>query len=342
MGITKRLMATIASGFALAAAPGAEGWKPRRPAPSGAQNQQPAGAPPSPPPSPERPEARGQPPTAASAPRDVLVFASGFVLAAAAAAALWLLAGADLSSVPAKMKATFARLQPSTPPLAQQATCNVEPATKAASEQDGRFPVYPSVEGLVAGDIASLIVIGSEAVSTGRPRDAEAAFLMSCRLADKLKGAGTVELADAKYHLGSHYARLAIEGNAAGGTDRAELLRRAEPLYLDSLQTFNARHGADHEKSQFAAQGLAAVRQTATQAKKVQPAPGPAAVAVAAPAPVPPPAPERMASPAASQQPPAQPGPVAALPPRPTPPKDAAVNRCPEAVAALGLCDPGH
>ncbi len=261
-------------------------------------------------------------------PRDLIVFASGFVLAGVAAAGLWLLAGAGLSSLPGKMKATVARLQPSAPPLAQRATCNVEPATPAAGEADGRFPLHASVAGLVAADIASLIVIGDEAAATGRPRDAEAAYLMSCRLADKLKGAGSAELADAKYQLGAHYARLALGGGVVSGADRAELLRRAEPLYLDSLQA------------------SVALRQTAAQGNNVQPAPATAS------APVPAPAPERVAGPGVSQPPPASArAPAVAAPTArqapvtdagPSSPQDfPATKACPEAVAALGLCNPG-
>ncbi len=244
------------------------------------------------------------------------------------------------------MKATVARLQPSAPPLAQRATCNVEPATPAAGEADGRFPLHASVAGLVAADIASLIVIGDEAAATGRPRDAEAAYLMSCRLADKLKGAGSAELADAKYQLGAHYARLALGGGVVSGADRAELLRRAEPLYLDSLQASVALRGEAHEKSQLAAQGLAALRQTAAQGNNVQPAPATAS------APVPAPAPERVAGPGVSQPPPASArAPAVAAPTArqapvtdagPSSPQDfPATKACPEAVAALGLCNPG-
>lgn len=345
MSITKRLKATIASGFALAAAPQTEGWKPRRPAVSPAFDPQPASDRP-PARAPAAPETKAQSPGGAPAPRDLLVFASGFVLAAAAAAGLWLLAGAGLPSLPGKMKATVARLQPSVP-LEQQATCNVEPATPVTGEADGRFPLHASVTGLVAADIASLIVIGNEAAATGRPRDAESAYLMSCRVADKLKGAGSGELADAKYQLGAHYARLVLGGSVAAGTDRAELLRRAEPMYLDSLHASVALRGEAHEKSQLAAQGLAALRQTAAKGKSAQPAPATASATAALPIP----APERVTGSGASQQLPASVQLPAASPiPRPpsmtaaeiqTPQDLPASKPCPDAVAALGLCNPG-
>ena len=100
---------------------------------------------------------------------------------------------------------------------------------------------------------------------------------MSYRLADKLKGVGSAESADTKHHLGLHYAGLALAAGASGGstagTDRAELLRRAEPLYLDSLRTSVAHYGQAHETSQLLAQSLAALRQTLVQATKVHPHP---------------------------------------------------------------------
>ncbi|MDB5869938.1 MAG: hypothetical protein JWP96_2270 [Polaromonas sp.] len=154
----------------------------------------------------------------------------------------------------------------------------MQPAVAAAGEKDGRFPLQEDVSGLMAADIASFIVVGKEAAAAGRPRDAEVAFLMSCRLADKLKGADSVESADAKYQLGAHYARVALDGGLAAGANRAEVLRRAERLYAGSLSSYAAHYGQAHEKSRFASQGLASVRQTLAQAEPVRPAPGPAAV----------------------------------------------------------------
>lgn len=52
---------------------------------------------------------------------------------------------------------------------------------------------------------------------------------------------------------------------------RIELLKRAEVLYTDSLGAYRARHGEGHEKTHFAAEGLAMVRQVV--APGVQPAP---------------------------------------------------------------------
>ena len=148
----------------------------------------------------------------------------------------------------------------SSPALAQAvqpAACPLRPAVPVAGKKDGQFVLQADLSGMTASNIASFIVVGKEAAASGRVRDAEVAFLMSCRVADKLKGMDATESADAKYQLGWLYARLALEGGA-GEASRTELRRRAERLYADSLRTYQARYGPAHEKTGFAAEGLAA------------------------------------------------------------------------------------
>lgn len=339
MSIVKRLTAIVASGFALATTPEAQAWK--TPSPLGPDRPTPSVPPP--PHLADSPEtANVVPPPLALKPRELIIFASGFVLAAVAAVAavaIWLLPGADPSPVPGKPKTSVALPQPAALASGQLATCPMEPAATAASEKDGKFPLQAGVEGLIAADITSFIVIGNEAAAAGRPRDAEAAFLMACRVAEKLGGAGSVESAAAKYQLGSHYAKLALAAGVAGGADRVDLLKRAEALYLDSLQTSIVHHGEAHEKSRLAAQGLATVRQTLAQRENVQPTPAPVL------------APPLVAGPGESKKLPelAPPDTAAAPTVSPLPATGAevktrkdlpVVKKCPEAVAALGLCNP--
>jgi hypothetical protein len=96
---------------------------------------------------------------------------------------------------------------------------------------------------MTASTIASFIVLGKEAATSGRVCDAEVAFLMACRVADRLVGMNAVEAAGAKYLLGWIYVKLALEGGA-GGASRTELRRRAERLYAESLGTYQARYGS--------------------------------------------------------------------------------------------------
>lgn len=329
MGIVKRLTQIISSGFALAATPEAQPWKTPHRAPL-APDQSATSVPP-PPQLPEQRKANSDaPPPVALTRRELVVFASGFALAASATVGVWMLYESDLWPVRGAARTSVATTQPGAQASGQLTTCPMEPVAAAASEKDGLFPLQSSVEGLIAADITSFMVIGNQAVAAGRTRDAEAAFLMSCRVAEKLKGAASVESAEAKYQLGSLYERLAINGSAAGGADRAELLGRAERLYQDSMQAAVAQYGKTHEKSRLAAQGLEAVRQTLAQGENLQPTPAPAPVPV--PAPVP-------ALPSTAAAPPARP--LSATGAETRSRQDPSVlKKCPEAVATLGLCNP--
>lgn len=343
MGIVKRLRAIIASGFSLAAAPETQAWK--TPQPLGPGRPVP-GIPPPPLPADQVEATPVQPLRVVPAPRALIIFASGFALAAVATAGLWMLAKTDSSARPGNPKTSVAA-PPSTVASAQPAPCPTEPAAAAASENDGRLPLQASVEGLIVADITSFIYIGNQAAAAGQPRDAEAAFLMSCRVADKLKGAASVESADARYQLGAHYAALALNGGAGAAPQRAELLARAERLYADSAQAYLASFGQGHEKSQLAAQGLAAVRQAIAPTPMPTPAP---ALAQAQTTPLEP-QPQLAARSEASETLPglapsvAGPAPAASLLPRADalgkarqrPP---VLKECLPAVATLGLCDP--
>ena len=201
--------------------------------------------------------------------RQLKVFLLGSVLAVVAIAGTWLLLdplGLPMSGQPATKASTLA------PQASGQVTsCPLTPATAVAGSQDGRFPFQPDVPGLTVTDMASFIVMGKNAAASSRPRDAEVAFLMSCRVADKLKGADSVESADGKYLLGGHYARLALGVGSAHDASRLELLTRAEFLYQDSLRIYSNAYGQADDRSRSAANGLAAVRQTLAQALPAQP-----------------------------------------------------------------------
>ena len=204
--------------------------------------------------------------------RQGVLFASGILLGGVAAAVMSAKILSDAPLIPASgVTATSA----SAPQASGRVlTCPLEPAVAAAGKKDGQFPFQANLSGLTATEIGSFLVIGKDAAAAGRQRDAEVAFMMSCRVADKLKGAYSVESADAKAQLGGHYARLALDGGFAGQASRPELLRRAEFLYLDSLNTYSSSYGPADEKSRFAADGLAAVRQqTGAQVKAAVAAP---------------------------------------------------------------------
>lgn len=197
--------------------------------------------------------------------RQGALFFASLVLVAMVVALAWRVVGSRTTSV--ANTADSAPL-PSLPIASRQVfTCQVQPDIAAASEKDGQFPFQSDLSGLTANEIGSFTVIGRESASAGRPRDAETAFLMACRLAEKFKGSGSVESADVKYQLGGHYAALAREGLSGAVEVRAEMLGRAQGLYTDSLNAYREMFGEAHEKSRVAAEGLATVRQLLAQAR---------------------------------------------------------------------------
>ena len=180
------------------------------------------------------------------------------MLSAAALVAAWMTLHESVSSASSRLKTSSSAMLAGVPASRPFVACPMQPAVPVAGEKDGQFPLQVDVSGLIAADIASFLAIGKGAAATGQLRDAEVAFLMACRTADTLKGADSVESAEAKSQLGAHYARLAVPADPAS---RAQLLRQAELLYADSSHTYLVTHGQADERARFAAEGLAAVRQ---------------------------------------------------------------------------------
>lgn len=213
--------------------------------------------------------------------------------------------------------------------------CPAQVTTALSDAKDGQFQLQADVAGKTEKESAAFIVVGKEAAASGRARDAEVAFMMSCRVAEQTKGGNSLPAADAKYQLARHYANLALHGG--GGTNRAELLRRAERLYADSLEIYRASHGPAHEKTRFAAEGLGALRPPAAEPGRPVTAQSPARPAqpkasgpqsAAAPAQAQAPAPQ---APTSRVQPPTAP-PVAARA-QPAAPAPASARNSPEAPA---------
>lgn len=180
------------------------------------------------------------------------------MLSAAALVAAWMTLHESASPASSRLTTSSSARLAGVPASRPFVACPLQPAAPVAGEKDGQFPLLADASGLIAADIASFIAIGKGAAATGQLRDAEVAFLMACRTADTLKGADSVESAEAKSQLGAHYARLAVPADPAS---RTQLLRQAELLYADSSHTYLVTHGQADERARFAAEGLAAVRQ---------------------------------------------------------------------------------
>lgn len=149
--------------------------------------------------------------------------------------------------------------------------CSFAPVVTAANKDDGLLPLDKDLQGNSPAAVATLILAGKEAAAAGKPRDAEAAFLMACRSAENVKN-DPIPLADAQYQLGRHYAQVAAPPDLP---QRAELLRRAEALYASSLRAYLKHRGASHEKTRFAQEGLDALhRLTGAPAPAVTAVPG--------------------------------------------------------------------
>jgi hypothetical protein len=223
-----------------------------------------------------------------------------------------------------------------TPGAANRVSCPVRPLLATAGPKDGQLLPPADVAGKGVDEAERLLTVGKEAAAAGLVRDAEVALLTSCRIADARKGPGSVESATAKYQLARHYAGLAAQGNAPA-PEREELRRRAEAFYGDSLQSFRAALGPEHERTRFAAEGLAALQRTATAgAAGGAPAAAPPQAATAAPAQQNAGTnadPTRQAGATAAGAPPATPAPAAAAAAKANPPA-VAPAREPAATAA--------
>ena len=167
------------------------------------------------------------------------------------------------TSVPAKTARTPA------PASYAHVACPGAQAIASASRDDGHATLQG--EPKAASEVAALILTGKESAAAGRARDAELTFLWACRAADKLQQADAIEPTDARYQLARHYAHVVAVGDDSL-PNRAELIRRADVLFTDSVLAYRARYGESHEKTRFAAEGLATLRQSLAQAAPAAPA----------------------------------------------------------------------
>jgi hypothetical protein len=251
-------------------------------------------------------------------------FAAGLAIGAVATVMIVL---GPYSPVRPKPQAQPSAAPQATPVAFRAGECPLEPVAAATGIKDGRYRMPADLSGYATTDPQVFVVMGNEAAAAGRAHDAEIGYLMACRVADKFKGAGSMAAADARYQLARHYGNLANAPGAAAA-NCGELLQRAETLYSDSLQLYRATHGAEHDKSRLAEQGLVGVRQTLmaqagitpgtpAAAPVIQPAAEVTAVPAApaaVPAPARAPAPAREIAVTKPEPPPARARPVAAKP----------------------------
>lgn len=137
-------------------------------------------------------------------------------------------------------------------------SCPFEPMVARQGPPDGRFALQAALSIRSTSNPSAFLAVAREAAAQGRPRDAEVALIASCRVAGQALGAYAEELAHAKSQLGQFYAELGSQENAAG--QRAELLRRAETLFTDSVRAYSAALGSNASETRMAQQRLAAFK----------------------------------------------------------------------------------
>ncbi len=201
--------------------------------------------------------------------RQGAIFASGLLLGVAATA--WVALGPRTTPATEELATDASAVQSAAVSRQAATPCPARAIAASAGDKDGQFEPEPDLTRNKASDITAFIIIGKEAAAAGRQRDAEVAFIMSCRVADRFRGPASLDAAEARYQLGRHYANLVLNAGTVPPGSRAELLKRADLLYADSLDVFRAKHGDAHEKSRFAAEGLARVQQNLA---RVEQAPG--------------------------------------------------------------------
>ncbi|MCC2675836.1 MAG: hypothetical protein K0R58_2783, partial [Ramlibacter sp.] len=181
------------------------------------------------------------------------LFAAGLAVGVAAGVAgvMGLKADGDAPSAPA----TSAMGGPGTPGAGAVPviTSGVGPRCSELTPLLGKGPEGDGKEALrdasssTSADISGLLLKGKEAAAGERQRDAEILFINACRQAQAARE-GELPTADAQYQLARHYANAA----AFGAPRSKELYERANRLYTASLQVYQGRYGASHEKTKFA------------------------------------------------------------------------------------------
>jgi hypothetical protein len=143
--------------------------------------------------------------------------------------------------------------------------CDFEPIVPQGRASDGQFMIDAALA--TSGDARSsaFLAVAREAASEGRPRDAEVAYIVACRLEARASSSPTVPLAGILNLLGQHYVSAAAVTSTE--ESRRELLARGRELLDASVKGYNAVLGASAARTQQASQQLAAITRGEAVAK---------------------------------------------------------------------------
>lgn len=171
-----------------------------------------------------------------------------------------------VGGLPGQPVVEAAAQQPAPAPVAQpevvaaaSAACPPQPLLVATGPRDGQFSLEAAQSVHPGAEASAFIKVAGDMAADFRPRDAEVALIMACRVAAQTAGAPSAPLADAKTQLAQHYAGVAAQPSAT--ELRPQLMERVEGLLEDSVQAYAAALGANASKTRLASLRLAALRQ---------------------------------------------------------------------------------
>lgn len=146
---------------------------------------------------------------------------------------------------------------------ASAGSCPAEPLLPLGAAGDGQFALQAALATSLGSEAGVYLKVADEVASQGRPRDAEVAWIVACRIAEQAGGFSSAPLADVKSRLAQHYAAVAATPGAQ--PIRLELLARAETLLGDSVKAYTASLGGQSSRTRQASQRLAALGQATAQ-----------------------------------------------------------------------------
>jgi hypothetical protein len=140
---------------------------------------------------------------------------------------------------------------------AQPSACPSVATVTAKGPGDGRFAADAALSVGQAVAPRAFLSVAKEASREGRPRDAEVALIVACRLAAGEPPAASVALADIQQALGEHYAAAAAAEPLADV--QTALRQRAQQMLAASSSNYVQVLGGQASKSRLAAKRLESV-----------------------------------------------------------------------------------
>jgi hypothetical protein len=142
-------------------------------------------------------------------------------------------------------------------------SCTFAPLLAQGASNDGQFALQPVRTGQRLSEASAYAAVARETMAEGRPRDAEVALIMACRVAGLAGGTTSPLLGTAMLQLAEHYVDAARRGEPQGpaGAGVEAVLDRAEELLKQSVQVYTASLGRGDPRTREAGERLAELQQ---------------------------------------------------------------------------------